>query len=69
MFYKDSEQAAKWWRKAAEQGYAPAQYALGACYYNGGGVPKNLEKAEYWLRKSAAQGFEPAKQTLKNLGY
>ena len=31
----------KWYRKAAEQNYAEAQYNLGVCYYNGQGVAKD----------------------------
>ena len=34
-FYKDYKQAVKWYTKAAEQGYADAQYNLGIMYYNG----------------------------------
>ena len=29
---KDHAEAAKWYRKAAEQNYAKAQYSLGVCY-------------------------------------
>ena len=35
---KDEEEAAKWFRKAADQGYAPAQYNLGGMYTKGNGV-------------------------------
>jgi len=35
---KDEVEAVKWYRKAAEQNYAKAQYDLGFCYYNGEGV-------------------------------
>ena len=31
----------KWYRKAAEQNHAPAQYNLGNCYANGQGVAKD----------------------------
>lgn len=34
-----------WYRKAAEQGYLPAQISLGVCYYNGLGVPKDMAQA------------------------
>ena len=55
----------KWYRKAAEQGYAAAQYNLGINYYNGTGVSQNKEEAKKWLRKAANQGYENAKQYLK----
>ena len=41
---------------AALEGNAFAQYALGRCYYEGKGVPKNYAKAMSWFRKSASQG-------------
>ena len=42
---KNYAEAAKYFRQAAEQGYATAQYNLGVCYYNGYGAPKDLEQA------------------------
>jgi TPR repeat protein len=45
-------EAAKWFRKAADQGYAPAQYNLGLLYLSGQGVAQsNLEALQmlpYW---------------------
>jgi len=38
---KDSVQAVKWFRKAAEQGDADSQFNLGVMYANGEGVPKD----------------------------
>ena len=43
-------------KKAAEQGYAQAQYNLGVCYANGDGVEKNPTEAVKWYRKAAEQG-------------
>ena len=37
---KDQVEAVKWYRKAAEQNYAKAQYNLGVCY----------EQAKAWRR-------------------
>lgn len=38
-----------WYRKAAEQGYLPAQVNLGFCYYNGLGVKKDMvQAAKLW---------------------
>ena len=39
---QDYTKAAKWLRLAAEQGYAKAQYSLGAVYYNGEGISSRL---------------------------
>ena len=38
---QDYAQAAAWYRKAADQGYAGAQYNLGVMYANGQGVPQD----------------------------
>ena len=48
-------EAVKWYRKAAEQNYAPAQYNLGVCYANGQGVAKDEVEAVKWYRKAAEQ--------------
>jgi TPR repeat protein len=42
-------EAVKWFRKAADQGLAPAQYNLGVCYANGEGVPKDVVMAYMWF--------------------
>jgi TPR repeat protein len=61
---KDPVQAAYWYRKAAEQGYAAAQREFGLCYYDGIGVNKDFVQAVYWIRKAVEQGFAPAQNTL-----
>src|SRR5215475_3863064 len=38
---KDQVEAVKWYRKAAEQHVAAAQYYLGNCYYQGTGMAKD----------------------------
>jgi TPR repeat protein len=49
-------EAAKWYRKAADQGHAEAQYQLGDCYAEGTGVAKDEVEAIKWFRKAADQG-------------
>ena len=56
--------AAGWYRKAAEQGFAPAQNALANFYSTGKGAPRNDAVALDWYAKSAAQGFVSAKTNL-----
>ena len=41
---KDEAEAAKWFRKAADQGHAAAQYNSGYAYDNGQGVPRMRPK-------------------------
>ncbi len=50
---KDYETAFSKFRKAAEQEYASAQYALGHMYRYGEGVPKDAKQVVYWYTKSA----------------
>ena len=50
-----------WLQKAAEQGLAEAQWALGFCHDRGVDIGKrNARKAVFWWRKAAAQGSADA---------
>ena len=60
--HEDDAEAVKWYRKAAEQGYAMAQFNLGLMYYNGYGVPQDNVLAYMWWNLSAARGHEVAKK-------
>ena len=62
---QDYKEAAKWFTKAAEQGYANAQYSLGVMYSIGDGVPQDYKEAVKWFTKAAEQGDADAQ---KNLG-
>jgi TPR repeat protein len=52
---QDYVQALTWYRKAADQGLADAQYSLGYLYANGHEVPQDYVQAHLWLNLSAAQ--------------
>ena len=62
--YKNNAEAIKWFRKAAMQGYAKAQYNLGVMYANGEGVPEDDAEAANWYRKAAMQGQADAQYSL-----
>lgn len=64
---KDEYQAAAWFRKAAEQGLASAQYNLGVAYAEGNGLVKDEAQAVAWFRKAAEQGDSDAQANLKEL--
>src|SRR5260370_35484378 len=53
---KDEAEAVKWFRKAAEQNFADAQYNLGVCYDRGEGVAKNEVEAYKGGLLAAGQG-------------
>jgi TPR repeat protein len=53
---KSYDESIKWYRKAANQGLADAQFELGRCYYYGNGVKKDYSEAMAWYRKASDQG-------------
>lgn len=57
-------QAADWYRKAAEQGEAKAQYNLGMAYDTGKGVEQDYRQAGEWYRKAADKNLAPAQNNL-----
>ena len=61
---KDDAEAAKWIRKAADQGLAAGQFGLGSMYAHGRGVPRSETEAATWYRKAADQGDAPAMNNL-----
>lgn len=67
----DTNEAAKWYRKAAEQyrkaaerGDASTQMALARMYRDGKGVPQNTGEAFKWYRRAAEQGDASAQEKL-----
>lgn len=60
-------EAAKWFRKAAENGSVAAQISLGGLYAEGKGVPKNYAEAKKWFRKAAEQGETMNQFTLAEM--
>jgi S1-C subfamily serine protease len=61
---KDDVEAVNWYRKAAEQGFADAQYNLGVMYSKGDGVPKDYVESYKWRVLAASQGDETAKKSV-----
>ena len=57
---RDYAEAARWFRKAAEQGDAGAQFNLGVTYDRGKGVPQDYAEALRWYLKAAGQGHARA---------
>ena len=61
---KNAAEAVKWFRRAAEQGMAEAQFNLALILADGDGVPKDAVQAAHWCRLAAEQGFAPAQDRL-----
>lgn len=60
----DPELAAGWFFRAAEQGYADAQFNLGLMYANGEGVAQDMTQAVELFKKAAGQGHVDAQNNL-----
>ena len=61
---EDDAEAVRWYRRAAEQGHAGAQYFLGLMYDYGLGVPLDDAEAVIWYRLAAEQGDASAQNNL-----
>jgi hypothetical protein len=55
---EDNKTAVKWWKLAAEQGIASAQYNLGVMYAFGKGVIQDKVYAHMWFNIAASNGKE-----------
>ena len=61
---KDLNKAFFWYRKAAYQNLAEAQYFLGMCYYSGEGVEQDNNQSAHWLNKALENGLDGERATL-----
>ena len=64
---QDKTEAARWFRKAAEQGHGEAQYRLAMLHLSGDGVPKDKAEAVRLFSKAAEQGHGEAQYRLAML--
>jgi TPR repeat protein len=61
---KNYTEAVKWFKKAADLNYAPAQNDLGDCYWHGDGVNHDDSEAVKWYKKAAEQNYAEAQYSL-----
>ncbi len=65
---KDGEEAAKWYVKSANQGYALGQNKVGLMYLNGWwGMPQDYKEALRWFLLAAEQGNIYARNNLGSM--
>jgi TPR repeat protein len=62
--HKDDKEAVKWFRLAAQQNLAVAQFNLGLMYSEAWGVDQDLNEALKWYRLAAEQGLADAQSNL-----
>ena len=63
---QDFGMAVSWFRRAADQGFAAGQAALGVMYGTGRGVAQDYGEAVSWLRRAAEQGLASGQYNLGN---
>ena len=63
---EDDAEAVRWYRLAAEQGYAKAQFNLGLMYDFGEGVPEDDTEAVKWHHLAAEQGMAEGPTQSRN---
>ncbi len=61
----DYARAASWYRKAADQGNATAQFALAGMYVTGRGVPHDYAEAYKWTTLAATRAFPDEEASKK----
>ncbi len=66
---RNDVEAAQWFRRAADQGLADAQYSLAVMYMDGRGVAHDEYEALDWFTLAAQQGHKPAQDIMKSNGY
>ena len=54
----DHAEAAMWYRKAADQGYADGQAGLGFIYAGGQGVPQDYVRGHMWFNLAASKALD-----------
>lgn len=63
----DAQQAALWYRRAAERGLSTAQVNLGMLYLRGEGVRKDPAEAARWFMRAAGRGHAGAQYNLARM--
>ena len=61
---QDYAEAATWYRRAADQGNAPALNTLGWLHFDGHGVPLDHAEAATYFRRAAERGYAAAQYNL-----
>ena len=65
--FENAAEAVRWYRLAAEQGHAGAQFFLGGMYANGRGVLEDSVLAHMWFSIAGANGYKSAREERYSL--
>ena len=61
----DTQEARKWYQRAADQGDAYGAYSFAEFLFEGSGGPKDVAAAKKYWEMAAAHGHEEAKKRLR----
>jgi len=67
MVEQDYKKGMRWYRAAADGGFAPSELAVGTLYYNGQGTKKDVKEAARWFKRAADKGYARAQSNLAAL--
>ena len=66
---QDFAEAMRWFRLAADQGYAPAQFSLGWRYQLGVGVPQDNITAHMWFNIASVNGSKLGSENRERISW
>lgn len=64
---QDYDKGMRWYRAAADAGFAPSELALGTLYFHGQGVDPDAVEAAHWFERAASKGYARAQSNLAAL--
>lgn len=65
----DEKKAFTWYKKAAQQGYAPSQSKIGDFCYFGKFTQRNLKRSFFWHKKASDQGYAKSQYAIAEFYY
>ena len=67
MGLKHYNEAIKWYKLSAKQGYSDSQFKLGNIYFDGQIIPQNYHKSFKWFIKASNQNHSKSQQMISQM--
>ena len=64
---QDYAKGMRWYRAAADAGFAPSELAVGTLYFEGQGADRDVAEAARWFKRAAEKGYARAQSNLAAL--
>ncbi|KTG16831.1 MULTISPECIES: tetratricopeptide repeat protein [unclassified Guyparkeria] len=61
---QDYAKGMRWYRAAADAGFAPSEVAVGTLYFEGEGTERDVAEAARWFKRAADKGYARAQSNL-----